>query len=579
MNVKRKVTIMTVRKRISTAITAAITLLLIMLFTINVNAVGETGRERNYKIANGVWESTVYVTDSKGDNVRAHILRISKGTGVTLKATTANYYKSGSTKTSRKKSIGNWGFTTVTNMMSAYDASKEKEGKTIAGINGDFYIKEENGKTRGKLISEGNVINPTTDEPFFAVMKDGTYKMMEGGENTSGVSEAVAGLMWLVRDGKITGSAAGNGDTTVSIGVTASGDVVIACIDGREPTSAGTTMFDTGEVMLKQGCTDAILLDCGGSAQFVTKRNGGKAVQRNVPNDGVARTISSGILVVKKSNAAPSKDIGAAVSMKNGKTKLSKKNGYYYYKANGKKISGFRIINDRQYLFSKSGKGITKTIKIGKTKYYYKKGKLSRTSDAKAGRIAIGYCGASKDKQNLLYAYNYGDKKLSIGLNPLVKNNSGKMEDWIDVRYVPWLSVIRFVRTIDVGDGVKNLGDYFMRVSKTPFNEAAKKLISPLRSVSLPNSLTTIGNRAFFYNPKLTKMVIPKNVKTIKESAFAYNGKVTYIFKSKNPPKFGKSVFIGGKKSVMRVPSTKKWKAFKKSKKLLKKLGFKGSIK
>lgn len=552
--------------------------LLILLFTVSVQAVGETGREKNHKISNGVWESTVYVTDSKNDNVRVHILRISKGADVTLKATTADYYKSGSTKASRKKSAGSWGFTTVTKMMSAYDASKEKEGKTIAGINGDFYIKEENGKTRGKLIAEGNVINPTTDEPFFAVMKDGTYRMMEGSENTSGVSEAVAGLMWLVRGGKITGSAAGEGDTTVSIGVTASGDVVIVCIDGREPTSAGTTMYDTGEIMLKQGCTDAILLDCGGSAQFVTKRNSGKAVQRNVPNDGTARTISSGLLVVRKSSKA-SGDIGAAVSMVNSKTGLSKKNGYYYYKANGKKISGFRIINDKQYLFNKSGKGITKTIKIGKTKYYYRKGKLGKTTDAKAGRIAIGYCGASKDKQNLLFAYHYGDKRLSIGLNPLAKTKSGKMEDWVDVRYVPWLSVIRFVKTIDVGDGVKNLGDYFMRISKTPFNEEAKKLISPLKSVSLPASLTTIGNRAFFYNPKLTKITIPKNVKTIKASAFAYNGKVTYVFKSKTPPKFGKNVFIGGKNAVIKAPSTKKWKSFKKNKTTLKKIGFKGKVK
>lgn len=577
---KRKEPIMTAGRKIGLLLTTAMTLMLILLFTISVNALGETGRDTDYKITNGVWESTVYVTDSKDDNVRTHILRISKGADVTLKAASANYYKSGSTADSRKASAGKWGFSTVEKMMAGYDASSGTEGKTIAGINGDFYIKEENGKTCGKFIAEGKVVNPSTAEPFFAVMKDGTYRMMEGNEDTSNVAEAVAGQAWILRNGTITGQPSGDGDTTVSIGVTGSGDVVILCIDGREPTSAGTTYYDTGEIMLKQGCTDAVLLDCGGSAQFVTKRDGGSAVQRNVPNDGVARTVSSSLLVVKKSDAAVSGDIGAAVNMEDNGTRLSETLGGYTYKANGKNISGFRIINDKQYLFNNKGQGITKTIKIGKTKYYYKKGLLVKTSDSKAGRVAIGYCGASKNKQNLLYAYNYGDKKLSIGLNPLVSKNTGKMENWTNVRFVPWLAVIRFIKTVDVGAGVKNIGGYFMCISRNPFNEEAKKLISPLSSVSLPTSLTSIGKNAFFYNPKLKKVTIPKNVTSIKAQAFAYNGAATYTFKGKNPPKFGSDVFkSGGKKSVIKAPKTSKWKSLLGSKKQKKKIGFTGTAK
>ena len=257
---------------------------------------------------------------------------------------------------------------------------------------------------------------------------------------------------------------------------------------------------------------------------------------------------------------------------------MKKQGGYYYYIANGKKKAGFRIINDKQYLFNNNGKGLTKTIKIGKTKYYYKKGVLAKTSDRKAGRVAIGYCGASADKQNLLYAYNYGDKKLSIGLNPLVKKNSGKMEDWENVRYVPWLAVIRFIKTADVGEGVKNIGNYFIFITKNPFNEEAKKLKSPLKSVTLPESLTTIGKNAFFYNPKLTKVTIPKNVKSIKIQAFAENGKVTYTFKGKKPPKFGKNVFKASSKSLIKAPNNKKWKTALNSK-AKKKLGFKGAVK
>ena len=114
---KRKEPIMTAGRKISLLLTTAMTLMLILLFTISVNALGETGRDTDYKITNGVWESTVYVTDSKDDNVRTHILRISKGADVTLKAASANYYKSGSTADSRKASAGKWGFSTVEKMM------------------------------------------------------------------------------------------------------------------------------------------------------------------------------------------------------------------------------------------------------------------------------------------------------------------------------------------------------------------------------------------------------------------------------------------------------------------------------
>ena len=541
-------------------LTALITFLLIMMFTLSVSATGETGREKNHKIASGVWESTVYVTDSKGDNVRVHILRISEGANTTLKATTANYYKKGSTKASRKKSVGSWGFSTVKKMMAGYDASKGVEGRTIAGINGDFYIKEKNGKTRGKLIAEGNVINSSKEEPFFAVMKDGSYQILDGKKSTKNVKESVAGLTWLVRKGVVTGAASGDGDTIMSIGVTELGDAVIACIDGREPTSVGTTMYDAGEIMLKQGCINAILLDCGGSAQFVTKRNSGKAVQRNVPNDGVARPVSSGLLVVRKSKKTASNDMGPAVSMKEDETALNVENGCYSYIANGEKISGFKIINNNQYLFDNRGEGLTKTIEIGKTRYYFKNGRLSRTSDKKAGKVAIGYCGASSNKTNLLYAYNYGDKKLSIGLNPLVKKNSGKMENWSDVRYVPWLAVIRFVKSVDVGKGVKNIGDHFMFIAKSPFNEEAKKIRSPLRRVTLPDSLTTIGEYAFFNNQRLTNISIPKKVTSIKAVAFGENGKVTYIFKGKTPPSFGRKVFYASYNSVIKAPASAKWK-------------------
>lgn len=564
-------------------ITAALIAVLFAVFTIFPNAaVGETGRDKDRKLADGVWESTVYVTESRGNNVRVHIVKVNAGSNVALKVSNASYYKK-STASARKNAEVKWGYAEVTEQAKLYEATKDSEGTVIAGMNGDFYLKDDyNGQTEGKLIMEGNVINASQKEPFFAVLKDGSFDMREGTADTSDVEEAVSGYMWVLKDGENNGDNAPQvWDTVSSIGITSSGDVIMVSVDGRESSSAGMTVYDLGVLMKKQGCTDAILLDCGGSATFVTKRSSNKSlVVRNVPNDGLVREVSSSILVVKKSEAGSTpKTNTAAAKMENSKTKLTKKNGYYYYKIAGKKATGFKIINNEQYLFSSKGKGLTKTITLGGTKYYYKKGKLTKTSDKKAGRVAIGFCGASKNGQNLLYAYQYGNNKLNIGLNPLVKSNSGKMEDWANVIEVPWASEIRHIKKVSIGKGVKNIGKYAFYISKDPFNTAAKKYGSKLSSVSMPSTLTSIGYRSIYFNKNIKKMTIPASVKTIKSEALAYNENAKYTFKRTTPPSIGSNAFkTSGKKTVIKAPSTKKWKTFLKSSKQKKRIGFKGKV-
>ena len=110
--------------------------------------------------------------------------------------------------------------------------------------------------------------------------------------------------------------------------------------------------------------------------------------------------------------------IAAAITSKMGKAQLPTHIDIYASEVGLAKDSvilleqiyrAFKIINNEQYLFDSKGKGLTKTIKLGNTKYYYTKGKMTKTSDKSAGRVAIGFCGASKNGQNLLYAYHYGD--------------------------------------------------------------------------------------------------------------------------------------------------------------------------
>ena len=70
-------------------------------------AVSETSRS-NYTLANGVTESTVYATETGRENVRIHLLRVNKGANISLRVSTAKYYKKRSTKAGRKKAYKKW---------------------------------------------------------------------------------------------------------------------------------------------------------------------------------------------------------------------------------------------------------------------------------------------------------------------------------------------------------------------------------------------------------------------------------------------------------------------------------------
>ena len=174
---------------------------------------------------------------------------------------------------------------------------------------------------------------------------------------------------------------------------------------------------------------------------------------------------------------------------------------------------------------------------------------MTKTSKGSAAKVAIGFCGADSGGQNILFAYHSDKKLLNIGLNPLVKKNSGKMMDWADITGVPWTTVKHRVKSISVGKGIKNLGNNFMYISPSPFNDNAKGKKTALKSVSLPSSLQTLGTGSLENHYNLRKVTIPKNVKTIKTKAFYYANKLTITFKGKKPPKVGKNVFAHKKKT------------------------------
>ena len=244
------------------------------------------------------------------------------------------------------------------------------------------------------------------------------------------------------------------------------------------------------------------------------------------------------------------------------------------YTVNGKKASGFYAVNGKSYLY-KNGKGLSKKVKVGKTTYTYKKGALTKCSDKKSGNVIIGYCGAASGGSNLVYAYQYKNKVLNIGLNPLSGKKNGKMKNWSGGTNLtlPWYSMRSDITKVTVGEGVTTIGNRFLYVAYGEVFDGTKTPLSMLKSVSLPSTLKTIGTQAFFYKPKLKNVVIPAKVTSVGKSAFEHSGKGFIQFKGTKTAKLGKSSLARTGFTKAYVKNTGKWKSN------LKKAGFKKAVK
>ena len=260
--------------------------------------------QTDHKLAKGVTESDVFLNEASGNaQIAGYMLTVESGSQATFKASYRNYYTDGSTIDSRKNNAKNlkWGLESTTDQAADYE--RATGGNVIAAINGDYYNMQ-TGQPLGYLIMEGNVVqknNGSSNEPYFAVLKDGSFVIREPGTDCSDVQEAISGPFYLVHDGKIVADAA-NTDLMPrnSIGMKPDGTVVTFVADGRQyPYSVGMTLYELASYYCKQGVTEAIYLDGGGSATFASKREGTNTLEiRNSPSDGVERTVSSALLLV-----------------------------------------------------------------------------------------------------------------------------------------------------------------------------------------------------------------------------------------------------------------------------------------
>ena len=547
----------------------------------SILAMSETGRT-DYRVMDGVTESTVYLVDSGNRNVRAHILDIDSSAEVTFRATYRNYYTKGSTKASRKEyadswDSSKWGYQKLRTQALAYESAAENDGDVIAASNGDFYTGK--GIPQGNFVMEGNIVHKSTKEPFFAVAEDGKAEIRYQEQGLEGVNEAIAGSDLIVNEGKVCVEKNSDLQPRQAIGIKKDGGVVIVNVDGREPSSSGASLYDLAQIFVRLDCERAINFDGGGSATFLTKREGDNALKyRNVPGDGFERNVSSSLLIVRKRDMQDTSIGNASKSLKDAKTYIKKTEGVYRYLAGGKKLSGFYVINGKSFLL-KNGKGLTKTVTIGKYKYTFKGGLLTKCSDSKSGTVQVGYCGAEKGGRNLIYAWHTGDKVLCIGVNPL-EGKSGKMANWSGSNSLklPWYSMRSGVKKVYIGSGVKNIGDRFLYVASGKILDGSTAPTGKLKYVSIPSSVTKIGNSAFYNKPYLKNVIIPKKVSSIGNNAFGHGGKGYVRFKGKSVPKIGKTAFKATKYKKIYARKNAKWKAIKKKKKY-RKWGFNKTVK
>jgi len=241
------------------------------------------------------------------------------------------------------------------------------------------------------------------------------------------------------------------------------------------------------------------------------------------------------------------------------KDQATDKNMYFI---DGKMQTGPTLVGSTLYLFDENGLGETKTLKIAGTKYNFENGKYVSSSDADAGTIDFGYCGAdsSVKGKNLIFAYQEGNKVLNVGLNPLLQNSSGKMTDWTHPTLVPWQAHRNDIVKANVGEGVTNLGNFFIYNAPSSAVKGLEDAVANLQEVNLPDSLTEIGDYALMDKANLKTVTIPKNVKKIGNMAFAFSKGIDVTCEGDTAISIDPLAFYDcGDTSALRVPESDSW--------------------
>ncbi len=245
----------------------------------------------DYTVAPGITEAHVTTNNGAGSNqVQGYALEVDLSNPTTSIISSYKNYDATS-----------WGMQKVRDQ--AYAAEKKLGVNVVAGVNGDFYNMQ-TGAPTGTFIMNGTVYHVNNNWNYFAILNDGTAVIGSGALDTSNVKECIGGPAVLLKDGVYTSDVLNSGYGVdqlprTAVGIKADGSVVLYVADGRQaPKSCGQTFKQLADAMLAMGCVDALSLDGGGSATFISQHEGSdELVCRNSPSDGTERTVSSALLV------------------------------------------------------------------------------------------------------------------------------------------------------------------------------------------------------------------------------------------------------------------------------------------
>lgn len=123
---------------------------------------------------------------------------------------------------------------------------------------------------------------------------------------------AVGAMYWILKDGKVdTSISDGDSAPRTAVGVKEDGSVVFYTIDGRQSgLSIGATIQMVAQRLQELGCSNAVLLDGGGSTTMVsTYPDFSTSSTINSPSEGTARSVTNAIFLV--SNLSPTGKAGS----------------------------------------------------------------------------------------------------------------------------------------------------------------------------------------------------------------------------------------------------------------------------
>jgi hypothetical protein len=162
------------------------------------------------------------------------------------------------------------------------------ENATSVPINDDEVVLTFRGSPKEKLtfLSTGDVFD---------------LRLETKGADWNSITDVVAGGPYLVKAGKpfvpyaaegFTDGFAKNKHPRSAIGRTPTGDFWLVAVDGRQSMSAGASLAEMAEIMVRLGCDEAINLDGGGSTALNVS-----SLTVNRPSEGTERPVANALLV------------------------------------------------------------------------------------------------------------------------------------------------------------------------------------------------------------------------------------------------------------------------------------------